>query len=111
MSKDDNKAFIFTLKNPHGVEPTRFMKRKESKYVIQCNPNYGPVFRDGDKDGSDMLIVSKCNEENSCEIHNDGTHGYECHPLYKQSLFVDKHTGPNEMNAFTVLDYEVYTHY
>ena len=22
-SKDDDKAFIFTLKNPHGVEPIR----------------------------------------------------------------------------------------
>ena len=27
--KDDDKAFIFTLKNDHGVEPTRFMKEKK----------------------------------------------------------------------------------
>ena len=32
------------MKNPHGVEPTRFMKRKESEYAIKCDPEYGPFF-------------------------------------------------------------------
>ncbi len=42
-------------------------------------------------------------------ISNDGTHGYECHPEYKSSLFVNT-AGPDEENYFSVLDYEVYTH-
>ena len=38
---------MFTLKNPHGVEPTRFMKRKGSRYAIYCDSGCGPVFGDG----------------------------------------------------------------
>ena len=40
-------------------------------------------------------------------IQNDGKGGYECHPEYKSSLFVNT-AGPNEKNCFSVLDYEVY---
>ena len=107
MSKDDNKSFIFTLKNSHGVQPTRFMKRKESKYAIHCAPIYGPVFRCGNVDGSDIAIADKCNKENCCSIGNDGTCGYECHHEYKASLFVNTNE-PDRSNPFTVLDYEVF---
>ena len=34
------------MKNPHGVEPTRFMKRKESRWAIKCYPYSGPRFDD-----------------------------------------------------------------
>ena len=104
---DDDKAFIFTLKNPHGVEPTRFMKREESDDAIECDPNRGPVF--GMEFYSDILIDHKCNEERRCSINNNGRHGYECHPEYKNSLFVNT-AGPDEENDFSVLDYEVYTY-
>ncbi len=90
------------MKNPHGVEPTRFKKRKESEYAIRCNLGYGPVFVD------DIFINNNCYEEDSCSINNDGTNGYECHPVYKSSLFVNT-SGHNKKNFFTVLDYEVYT--
>ena len=103
--KDDDKAFIFTLNNPHGVEPTRYMKRKESKYAIECIPEFGPIFGK-----SDLHIADNCNEENSCWIDNDDTNGYECHHEHKSSLFVNT-AKPDEMNLFTVLDYEVYTYY
>ncbi len=100
--KDDDEAFIFTLKNANGVEPTRYMKRKESKYAIYCDPNYGPRF------GYDNIyIVNNCNKENSCWINNNGKEGYECHPEYKNSLFVNT-AGPNKGNKFSVLDYEVF---
>ncbi len=103
--KDDNKAFIFTLKNPHGVEPTRFMKRAESKYVIQCYPNYGPIFGD-----DDMIIANNCSKEDSCWINNDGSNAFKCHSEYMSSLFVNIN-GLDNINPFSVLDYEVYTHY
>ena len=84
------------------------MKRKESKYAIYCDPEYGPIFRNGN--GSDIYISDNCNEENSCFIDNDGEGGYECHPQYKESLFVNT-AGPDEENKLAVLDYEVYTSY
>ena len=97
--KDDDKAFIFTLKNPHGVEPTIFKKRKESNKAIECNFYHGPSFGN-----DDICIIDKCNIENSCIIGNDGTNGYECHSVYTKSLFVNS-------IRFTVLDYEVFTFY
>ena len=89
------------MKNPHGVEPTRYMKREESRDALYCDSYCGPIF------GDDIYIEDKCNEEDSCSIHNDGTYGYECHPQYKSSLFV-KTAGPDERNKFRVLDYEVF---
>ena len=100
---DDSKAFIFTLKNTHGVEPTRYMKREESEYAIECYSDYGPVFGK-----SDLHIADNCNEENSCWIDNDGTNGYECDAQYKSSLFVNT-AGTDECNRFSVMDYEVFT--
>ena len=91
------------MKNAHGVEPTRYMKRKESDWAIHCDPYSGPMF------GYDIFIREHCNKKNICSIRNDGKHGYECHPKYKSSLFVNT-TGPDEENECTVLDYEVYIH-
>ena len=88
------------MKNPHGVEPTRFMKRKNSGYAIECVSNSGPIFGN-----NDIYIKDNCNEENICSINNDGIHGYECHPEYKSSLFVNT-AGSEEENRFSVLDYE-----
>ena len=92
------------MKNAHGVEPTRFMKREESDCAIECNPRYGPLFC------GDIYIRDNCNEEESCFIYNNGSRGYDCHPEFKSSLFVNT-AGPNEKNCFSVLDYEVYTSY
>ena len=94
------------MKNPHGVEPTRYMKRKESRYAIECSPYNGPAF--GDMHNGDLFVGNHCNEENSFSIHyNDSEGGYECHPEYKSSLFVNT-AGHDERNKFSVLDYEVY---
>ena len=92
------------MKNAHGVEPTRFMKREESKYAIICRGDCGPIF-DSWRD-SDLLIGNHCNEGNSCYIHNDGERGYKCHTEYKSSLFVNS-SGSNEKNYFSIINYEV----
>ena len=89
------------MKNAHGVEPTRFMKKKESRNTIRCLTGWGPQF------GYDICINKICNEENSCWIINNGTKNYECHPEYKSSLFVNTNR-PDKRNKFTVLDYEVF---
>ena len=105
-NKDDDKAFIFTLKNPHGVEPARYMKKEESKETIRCNPCYGPLFCGNDD--YNIRINDMCNKSIN-EINNNGTNGYECHPIHKKSLFVNT-AEPDVKNLFTVLDYEVFTH-
>ena len=92
------------MKNPHGVEPTRFMKREESNNAIECDPDYGPIFGNHYRD---ICINDKCNEMNFCWIGNDGTKGYECHLQYKSSLYVNTNK-PDKYNDFSVLDYEVY---
>ena len=94
------------MKNPHGVEPTRFMNREESEYAISCGSDHGPIFGCW---SSDIHIDDQCNRENSCSIANDGFFGYECDPIYKKSLFVDSNK-PNSINYFSVLDYEVFSH-
>ena len=101
--KEDKKAFIFTLKNPHGVPPTRFMKKKDKRAIIFI-PNYGPYFY------GNIYISDLCNKENSCRVDVNKNQNYECHPQYKSSLFVNT-AGPNDDNYFTVLDYEVYTNH
>ena len=94
------------MKNPHGVEPARYMKRKESRCAIKCDSNDGPIFC-GNEWASDILIGDNCNNEYSCLINNDDRYGYECHPVYKKSLFVNSNE-PDKQNEFSVLDYEVY---
>ncbi len=97
------------MKNPHGVPPTRYMKRKGSRYAITCGLNCGPIFRGEVYGSSDIKIDDHCNEEISCLIGNDGNNGYECDPKYKKSLFVNS-DGPDLDNDFSVFDYEVFTH-
>ena len=94
------------MKNAHGVEPTRFMKREGSKCAIICDPDSGPIFC-GDGWSTAICINNNCNKANSCFIFNNGIDGYEFHPEFKSSLFVNT-AGPNEKNCFSVLDYEVY---
>ena len=100
--KDDSKAFIFTLKNAHGVEPTRFMKREENGYAIECDSYKGPCFGN-----NNILINDKCNKEKSCVVYSEDSNGYECHTKYNISLFVNT-AEVNEVNYFSVVDYEVF---
>lgn len=105
--KRDPEAFIFTLKNPHNIPPTRYNRREGSKYAIDCNLDTGPVFRDGTFPGSDIHICDNCDSPMSCSTENDGTRGYECDPTFKKSLFVNS-SGAEEINMFSVFEYEVY---
>ena len=94
------------MKNPHGVEPTRYMKRKGSKYAIRCYPNDGPIFGYG----TDIWIGNNCNRnDGGCICYGNGTSSYECNSPLKRSLFVNT-AGPDECNDFKVSDYEVFTY-
>ena len=93
------------MKNPHGVEPTRYMKKNGSNSAIACNPNFGPLFGN---DSPDICIVDNCYDENSCVINESSCLQYDCHSDYRSSLYVNS-GGPDNTNWFTVLDYEVYS--
>ena len=93
------------MKNAHGVEPTRYMKKKDSKTAIRCLSNYGPTF--GNSYG-DITIADNCTKESSCRITSPSRFQYECHPQYKSSLYVNT-SDPDHQNNFSVLDYEVYS--
>ena len=95
------------MKNPHGVEPTRYMT-KDSKYAITCRGDCGPTFG-FDYPNYDILITNNCNNNSNNWIGDPSYFCYKCHPQYKSSLFVNT-AGPNSNNYFTVLDYEVFTH-
>ena len=114
-TKNDSESFIFTLKNPHGTSPSRYTRRVGYSCSITCDSSCGPLFgfTYDHYDGSysyffDICINDDCNKKNSCYIDNDGSLQYECHPEYKESLFVNT-AGPDYTNYFTVLDYEVFT--
>lgn len=103
-AQDPSESFIFTLSNPHNVQPTKFCRKKGSSYGIICLSSSGPIF--GYKT-EDIRISGYCTKRNSCYIMCDDRCGYERHPQYKSALYVN--TGaPDEKNFFTVWDYEVY---
>ena len=109
------------------MDPTRYMKREESKYAIECGPRYGPIFGSGldmyiDIFGPfrdmvieifgyfcDICIRDNCNKNGGWTCYGNSDSSYECNNSLKQSLFVNT-AGPDEQNDFSVLDYEVYTH-
>ena len=100
--KDDDQAFLFTLKNPCGVEPTRYKKKANTIAAISCNPYYSPMFG-----SNELCLENNCNVE-QCSIHNYDDHGYECHFEYKLSMLVSADCSKEE-NKFLVSDFEVYT--
>ncbi len=80
------------------------MKKKESNCAIICDPSIGPRF------DNCLGFCENYNPNNLYSIiHNDGTNGYECHPVKKSSLYVNT-AGSDERNYFSLLDYEVFTH-
>jgi hypothetical protein len=59
---DSLESFLFTLKNPHGIPPTKFrLKAEKKKEAIYCRSSWGPRF--GVTDG--IYICNRCNEKAS----------------------------------------------
>ena len=81
------------------------MKKKDSDRAIECDPGYGPIFGSG----RDIGIRDNCNKNGGWTCYGNSDSSYECNNSLKQSLFVNT-AGPDYINYFTVLDYEVYTH-
>lgn len=90
------------MKNPHGLPPTRFMKKKDHFCGIKCISNQGPVFGD-----NNLFITSQYSSGEGSYIFTTNEHGYECDPILQSSLFVNSGK-PTEKNYTSLLDYEVY---
>ena len=91
------------MKSPNGVEPTKFEKDKESRYAIRCDPKYGPIitcYSYQTERYTDLLkITDKCYEKASSS--------YIDYFIFNSSQY--RHIADsNQMNEFTVLDYEVF---
>ena len=94
--RPDSDAFIFTLKNNHGSNPTQF-KIKDNSRAICCLYNCGPIF------GNDeMHISNNCNNNSQSYIDFEGTYGCK-----DSSLFIGNRRSDGKI-GFKVLDYEVY---
>ncbi len=115
--RNDSDSFIFTLKNPHNIEPTQYRPvANNTNSTITCDSNCGPIFgvtRNQRRRGyystyyCDIYIDNDCNKPNRCYTWNNGNGVYTYDSSYVGSLYVN--TGSSsEQNYFTVLDYEVY---
>jgi hypothetical protein len=60
--RDDSlNSFLFTLKNPHGIDPTRFkLKSGSSSNTIHCDSRW-LIFGNG----HDLYVVDNCNASSS----------------------------------------------
>ena len=81
------------------------MKKKDRYRTIECYSRYGPIFGSG----RDICIRDNCNKNGGWTCYGNSYSSYECNNSLKQSLFVNT-AGPDYINYFSVLDYEVYTH-
>ena len=97
--KSDSDAFLFTLRNPHGVAPTMYKVTNDGNYAYYCDSYSGPVFG--------RWALENKGRRSSYIDTNEGN-GYEYDPTYKSSLFVNT-GGVSEQNYFELEDYEVYT--
>ena len=93
------------MKNRHGREPSKFMKKKDNNRAILCNPSCGPIFGYG----CDIGIYDNCNDKGGWTCYGDSAGSYECKSPLKRSLFVNT-AGPDKINWFKVSDYEVFTY-
>ena len=94
------------MKNRHRIEPSKFMKKKDSNRAIFCKLDRGPIFGYG----YDIWIDDNCNRDKGGWTnigYSDSS--YECKNSLKKSLFVNT-AGPDETNYFKVSDYEVFTY-
>ncbi|XP_078701268.1 uncharacterized protein LOC144927600 isoform X1 [Branchiostoma floridae x Branchiostoma belcheri] len=89
-----DRAFLFTLVNQQGVEPTRF-NIVNKKFATSHHPNFGPIFGAG----ADLYIANNCHTGTEC--YSNLPHSYNGDHASCSILMGDYY--------FNVLDYEVFT--
>jgi hypothetical protein len=91
---DDQKAFIFTLSNPHGIPPTRY--RKQNSNAVYGSSSYGPTFGSG----HDLYI---------CDNSNSSTNSYSNFPAsYADTTGKGNVTFTGRYNGWNTAEIEVF---
>ncbi|CAF1581355.1 unnamed protein product [Adineta ricciae] len=101
--KKDPAAFLFTLKNPHGIQPTKFSYNAKIAWSVAHRNSHGPCFggvKRNEEEFDDIIICSNANERQGSRSSFPSS--YLDTTGRGETLF----TG--EKN-FTVKDIEVYT--
>jgi hypothetical protein len=98
---DSLRSFLFTLRNPHGVPPRRFVLREEKKKkAIWCKSERCPGFGNG----CDICVYDNCNA-NKANYTHIGTL-WDCDSTYMNDTnFRELLTGAER---FTVKEIEVF---
>ena len=91
---EDDQAFLFSIVNPHGLEPRKLPLKTHKEVAVWRKSEYGPTFGEG----YDLHISGNANRnEKSYSVFSS----YSC-PEGKQKTFF---TGARN---FTVSNYEVF---
>lgn len=70
----NGNEFVFTLKNPHNIEPSKFnMKNEWLNHSICCDAKLGPIFG-----CNDIRIENECNNNNNSFSFYDFNRGEYC---------------------------------
>jgi ElaB/YqjD/DUF883 family membrane-anchored ribosome-binding protein len=75
--KFDPAAFLFTLKNPHGIQPTKFFRNPNEENSVAHSNVHGPYFGGVVKDKEhfiDIQISSNANENENSECSFPSTY-------------------------------------
>ena len=92
--------FVYTLKNPHNISPSKFnMKKEWLNHSICCDVNLGPIFG-----CNDIRIENNCNTKNNSFSFYDfepGEYCFDDNTGKKRLLFTGK-------KSFTVKEIEVF---
>ena len=92
--------FVYTLKNPHNIQPSKFnMKKYWYNHSICCDVNLGPIFG-----CNDIRIEDKCNEKRN---------SFNFYDFKKGEFCFDDTTGKKRLlftgnDHFTVKEIEVF---
>ncbi len=69
QDKSDTHAFLFTLKNPHGIKPTKYPIGEQSvQFAVSHRKTNGPTFGSVNNGGSDIHLQCPFNTDGS-RIH------------------------------------------
>ena len=94
------EAFLFSMVNPHGREPTKIPLTPDShECAISCRADLGPTFGCGDNDKSALQISNHANVSYSESDDDDNIYNF---PPERATFFTGN-------SRFVVTDYEVFS--
>jgi hypothetical protein len=94
---DSLQSFLFTLRNPHGVQPRKFaLKAGKKDKAIYCRSNLGPDFG-----GIDMVVKDNCNRDSY--THLSRKRNYESDTAFEYFFTGAKNFTVKEIEVFEII--------